>query len=267
MPALSLALSGAHHVGDTGPGGTRAVVDLLRTDGIATVGGLDSRTKVLAFAGRVMTLVPHRDSDADGLTTIQDIGRRSLRPGLSGLGAGELPAHTERSSVPWPPQLMLLVCLLPADRGGEVLLTDGRDVHAHLAAHAPEALEALAQPGTAFYGDGGGHTAQVFTRHPGGRMSVRLRQDALAQFSPLVRRYLPDLTHAITMTQRRALLGRGQGYLIDNHRWLHARTAFTGRRVCLRALGTPRTPLPDGFTTRPPGRKDTQHPDRERGTC
>ncbi|MFJ7423455.1 TauD/TfdA family dioxygenase [Streptomyces uncialis] len=266
MPALSLPLSGAHHVGDTGPGGTRAVVDLLRTDGIATVGGLDSRTEVLAFAGRVMTLVPHRDSDADGLTTIQDIGRRSLRLGLSGLGAGELLAHTERSSVPWPPRLMLLVCLRPADRGGEVLLTDGRAVHAHLAVHAPQALEALAQPGTAFYGDGGGHTAQVFTRHPGGRASVRLRQDALAQFSPLVRRYLPDLTHAIGAAQRRAFLGPGQGYLIDNHRWLHARTAFTGRRVCLRALGTSRTLLPDGFAPQPVGQKDGDRPNHGRGT-
>ncbi|MFI1868891.1 TauD/TfdA family dioxygenase [Streptomyces jumonjinensis] len=267
MPALSLTLSGTHHADDTSPGGTRAVVDRLRTDGIATVGGLDSRTKVLAFAGQVMTLVPHRDSDADGLTTIQDIGRRSLRPGLGGLGAGELPAHTERSSVPWPPRLMLLVCQRPADRGGEVLLTDGRAVHAHLAEHAPEALEALALAGTAFYGDGGGHTAQIFTRHPDGRISVRLRQDALAQFSPLVRRHLPDLTRAIGTVQRRVLLGAGQGYLIDNHRWLHARTAFTGRRVCLRALGASRAPLPAGFAPRPPGQTGAERPDRERGTC
>ncbi|MFJ5678081.1 hypothetical protein [Streptomyces sp. NPDC093097] len=42
-------------------------------------------------------------------------------------------------------------------------------------------------------------------------------------------------------------LHAGEGYLLDNYRWLHARTAFLGTRRCYRALGNPRSRLPHGF--------------------
>ncbi|MDT9685040.1 TauD/TfdA family dioxygenase [Streptomyces sp. TRM76323] len=231
----------------TGSGRTRAVMERLRTRGIATVEGLGTRAEVLAFARQVMTLVPHPDSDPDGLTTIRDRGAASRRSGLAGLGSGELLAHTERSSLPRPPRLMLLVCQQPAISGGEVLLTDGRALHAFLAEHAPQALAMMVLPGTAFYGDGGGHPSQIFTRHRDARISIRLRQDALAAFSPLITGHLPHLRAAIDALQQRITLDTGQGYLIDNSRWLHARTGFCGDRVCVRALGNPRTRMAPGF--------------------
>ncbi|MET8247782.1 hypothetical protein ABZV31_27265 [Streptomyces sp. NPDC005202] len=61
----------------------------------------------------------------------------------------------------------------------------------------------------------------------------------------------PLLRSAITASQRRLTLRTGQGYLLDNHRWLHARTRFTGDRRLLHALGEPRFALPDGFTPCP----------------
>ncbi|MFF2213421.1 TauD/TfdA family dioxygenase [Streptomyces antibioticus] len=235
------------------PGMARTVMVRLRERGIALVEGLESRGEVLAFARQVMTLVPHPDSDPDALTTIHDRGAAAFRqPGLAGLGSGELLAHTERSSIPRPPRLMLLVCLRAANSGGDVLLTDGRALHASLLEHAPHVVEMMALPGTAFYGDGGGHHSQIFTRHAGNRISIRLRQDALASFSPLVTPYLPNLRTAIEALQQRITLRAGQGYLIDNSRWLHARTCFYGDRVCVRALGNPRTPIPPGFSVARP---------------
>ncbi|MFE3328993.1 TauD/TfdA family dioxygenase [Streptomyces sp. NPDC059176] len=225
------------------------VAGRLGTMGMALVSGLTTRAQVLAFAERLMDVVPHRDSDPDGLTTLRNVGPRAHQPGFAGLGAGELLPHTERSSIPQPPRLMLLVCQQPAAYGGAVLLSDGQSIHAHLAEHAPDALEAMLRPGTAFYGDGGGHASQIFTMSPDGRVTLRLRQDALAQFSPLVQPFLPDLRRAITAAQRRLLLKAGEGYVIDNHRFLHAREAFDGDRVCLRALGVPTLPMCDGFTT------------------
>ncbi|MFE6272288.1 TauD/TfdA family dioxygenase [Streptomyces goshikiensis] len=222
----------------------------IRERGAVTVDGFVSRTDVLGFVGKVMTLTPHPDSDQDGLTTIKDIGRASSRPGLAGLGSGELRAHTERSGTPTPPRLMLLVCLRPATSGGEVLLTDGRAVHEELIARAPAAMDALTRRGTAFYGGGGGHPSSIFTRHPGTRLSIRYRQDDLGQFSPVVTGYLPALRTAIGSHEIRIALQPGQGYLIDNHRYLHARNAFTGPRLCVRALGAPLFPLAEGFAAR-----------------
>ncbi|MGW2137595.1 TauD/TfdA family dioxygenase [Streptomyces sp. NPDC001773] len=248
MTPPSLTLFEAHAAPlATGFSQITTAMELVRTRGIATVEGLDTRTKVLSFARQVMTLVSHRDSDPDALTTIRDRGASSQRPGLAGLGTGELLAHTERSSLPSPPHLMLLVCQQPVDSGGDVLLTDGRALHTFLLERAPQALEMMTLPGTAFYGDGGGHPSQIFTRHRGERITIRLRQDALAAFSPLLQPHLAHLRTAIETVQQRITLNAGQGYIIDNSRWLHARTGFRGDRVCLRALGSPRTPIPPGF--------------------
>ncbi|MEW2582916.1 TauD/TfdA family dioxygenase [Streptomyces virginiae] len=248
MTNVSLAHLDVRDTGQAGRTAVGDVTDRLGTTGMALVSGLTTRAQTLAFAERLMAVVPHRDSDPDGLTTLRNIGRRVAQPGFAGFGSGELLPHTERSSVPQPPRLMLLVCQQPAVSGGSVLLSDGRSIHAHLAEHAPDALEALCRPGTAFYGDGGGHASQVFTVHPDGRVTLRLRQDSLAQFSPLVQPYLPDLRRAISAVQHRLLLKAGEGYVIDNHRFLHAREAFDGDRLCLRALGVPRLPMGSGFT-------------------
>ena len=55
----------------------------------------------------------------------------------------------------------------------------------------------------------------------------------------------------ITRHQSRLLLAPGQGYLLDNHRWLHVRNQFTGDRSYLRALGEPRIRLANGFAISP----------------
>ncbi|MFD9812880.1 TauD/TfdA family dioxygenase [Streptomyces sp. NPDC059080] len=241
------------------------IADQLRESGIVTVDGLRNRHQVLAFATRAMALTPHPHSAPDGLTLIRDTGSHARRAGFAGLGSGELQAHTERSGTPRPPRLMLLVCLRPAATGGDVLLFDGRDIHERLVGRCPEAGVMLAQPRTVRFGAGAGfgpaHATQVITAHAGGRISVRLRQDDLARWSPAVQMYLPHLRGAIADSRYRIVLQAGQGYLLDNHRWLHARTPFSGDRQFLRALGEPHAPLPEGFApcfpaTGNPARRD-----------
>ena len=34
-------------------------------------------------------------------------------------------------------------------------------------------------------------------------------------------------------------LDEGHGYILDNHRWMHGRQAFTGERVMFRIAGDP----------------------------
>ncbi|AXG79377.1 TauD/TfdA family dioxygenase [Streptomyces paludis] len=223
----------------------------LRETGLVIVDGLFGRSAVLAFAARFMTVVPHRDSDPDRLTTIRHISRHGDRPGFAGFGSGELAAHTEGSAVPVPPRLMLLGCERDADLGGECLLTDGRAVHADLQTRCPDAVAMLSGPRTVYFGAGNGHLSQVFTAYPGGRVSVRLRQDGLARWSPLVSPYVPYLREAVARHQHTVRLSPGQAYLLDNRRWLHARTEFRGERRFLRALGEPRFSLAEGFTVAP----------------
>ncbi|MEU1355317.1 TauD/TfdA family dioxygenase [Streptomyces cinnamoneus] len=237
----------AHFVDIQSPRAEEVVQEHLRDAGMITLSGFTSRSVLRDFAARIMDITPHRDSAPDGLTTIRDTRRHTHLAGYGGFGNGELAPHTERSGVPEPPRLMLLVCGTPAYAGGDCLLTDGRAVYTDIAARRREAIIALSRPRTAFFGGGDGHPTQVFTQHPDERVSIRLRQDGLARFSPTVQIYLPYLRTALTTYQIRLPLGAGQGYLIDNQRWLHAREAFTGSRLCWRALGEPLFPLPAGF--------------------
>ncbi|TDC81855.1 TauD/TfdA family dioxygenase [Actinomadura sp. 7K507] len=234
----------AYHAG---PVALSVIAQRLRDVGLVVLDGMASRDAVLALAFRVMDITAHRDSDPDGLTTIRDSGRHQDRPGFGGFTDKELAPHTERSGLATPPRLMLLVCGRPADQGGECLLTDARAVHAELMANRREAALALADPRTTFFGAGDGHAAQVFSAHPEGRVSVRLRLDGLARWSPLVQPYVRDLWEVTLRHQISLRLAAGQGYLLDNSRWLHARRAFTGDRLCWRALGEPKFELPVGF--------------------
>ncbi len=86
-------------------------------------------------------------------------------------------------------------------------------------------------------------------------MIVRLRLDDLAQFSPQATRALPALRATISRHAITFALAAGQGYVLDNHRWLHGRRAYTGHRVIYRVTGNPATHLgiAPGFT---PTRKD-----------
>ncbi|MEV0778601.1 TauD/TfdA family dioxygenase [Streptomyces sp. NPDC050433] len=241
-------LFAAHFLDHKVPGAPAQFAQQLRESGLVTLDGLATRDAVWSFASRVMTISPHRDSDPDGLTTIRDSPRHAGRPGFAGLGNGQLDPHTERSSLPSPPRLMLLVCSRTADRGGECLLTDGRRVHADLLhKEGGEAADALSQARTAYFGAGDGHASQVLSSHRDGRVSIRLRFDALARWSPIVQPHLSRLRAAALSHQQSLRLKPGQGYLLDNQRWLHARSAFVGDRVHWRALGDPRFNLRHGF--------------------
>ncbi|MGW3952500.1 TauD/TfdA family dioxygenase [Streptomyces sp. NPDC004752] len=236
-----------HYVNLRAPHASDAIAAQLRESGLVTLDGLTTRQAVLVSASRLMAITPHPHGAPDGLTLIHDTGSHAHRAGFAGLGNGELLAHTERSGTPKPPRLILVVCVQPAAAGGVTLLADGRDVHARLVSQNRTAAIALSQPRTAYFGAGTGHASLVFTIGADGRISIRLRQDGLARWSPVVQPYLPVLRSAITDSQHRLTLQAGQGYLLDNHRWLHARTRFAGDRQLLRALGEPHFGLPTGF--------------------
>ena len=71
------------------------------------------------------------------------------------------------------------------------------------------------------------------------RLQLRLRLDDLVTFAPDLLTHLPVLRVVIVRHTITVPLGAGQGYILDNHRWLHAREKFTGTRALYRVLGDP----------------------------
>jgi alpha-ketoglutarate-dependent taurine dioxygenase len=212
-------------------------VETLAEHGFVLLDGVTSRNDLLRLAHSIATIVPHRDSDASGLTTIADLGCQ-VRSGFAGFSACALNPHTDRSGTVSPPALLMMVCGQPATSGGECVVIDGKAVYDDIAEADPKTLKALSAPRSVLFGGAAGHLGSVFTKIDD-RVTIRLRLDELAQFSPETTRGLPILRAAI---DRHATVFRfdvGQGYVLDNYRWLHGRRAFSGQRVMYRVNANP----------------------------
>ncbi|WP_084427765.1 TauD/TfdA family dioxygenase [Kibdelosporangium aridum] len=221
--------------------------------GLALVEGLADSSDLLRLAESIGTVVPHRDSGADGVTTIADLGTERVQSGFAGFSACALNPHTDRSGVDHPPVLLMTSCGLPTATGGECVLIDGQAVYDDLAESEPDALRAFCAPRSVLFGGAAGYLGSIFTDADDGRIEVRLRLDDLAQFSPEVCRWLPTLRAAIDRHAMMIKLDMGQGYVLNNHRWLHGRRAFTGQRVIFRvnANPLPHLGIPFGFRPSP----------------
>ncbi|MFF3568266.1 TauD/TfdA family dioxygenase [Nocardia jiangxiensis] len=221
----------------------------LTKDGFARFDGIRTRTQLVTLSASLGAIIAHRDSNDDGVTTLENRAELGQRLGFAGFGTGALPPHTDRSGEINPPALLLLVCGHRSASGGECLAIDGRSVYTDLMHTNPRAIQALTRPRTALFGGASGYLGSVFEHTQGGRIRIRLRMDGLVQYSPELTPWLPALTAAIEQHTTRFALDPGHGYVLHNHRWLHGRTAFTGDRLMYRLSLNPHPEfaIPSGF--------------------
>jgi alpha-ketoglutarate-dependent taurine dioxygenase len=231
------------------PQGKSALHATLAEHGIARFAGIPDAHALVELARSVGTVVSHRDSDSRGVTTIA--ARLGGAPrGRRAFTRQALAPHTDSSGIATPPHLVFVSCAQAAHTSGECVTVDARAIYSDLAHEHPNALADLCTPRTVLFGGAAGHLGAVFTRFADDRLAVRLRLDDLATFSPLVTRHLPILRTMIERHSVTMMLRPGQGYVLDNYRWLHGRGAFTGDRVFYRVHSNPSTAseLPRGFT-------------------
>lgn len=222
------------------PGGQAALVDRLAGHGLVTFDRIFGRDGALTLMRSFAMVLQHRDSDPGGVTVLtasEPLAR--VRSGFAGFTSQELKPHTDGSSLPRPPTLVMLVCAVPAGEGGTTEAIDGREVYDSLVAEAPEVLRELLMPRSVLFGRGAGHLGSIFEPVGGGGVCIRFRHDDLARFSPAVTAVLPQFLEVIRTRTVRFRLGPGQGYVLQNGRWLHGRTGFTGHRRIYRILGEP----------------------------
>lgn len=139
-----------------------AVVGALSRHGLVLVEGLADSADLLRLARSVATVVPHRDSASDGVTTLVDLGSEQ-NGAFAGFSSCALAPHTDRSGVANPPALLVLGCSQPATSGGQCVLIDGQAVYDTLADTAPDALAALCTPRSVLFGGASGHLGAIFT--------------------------------------------------------------------------------------------------------
>jgi alpha-ketoglutarate-dependent taurine dioxygenase len=230
----------AHHADMADPAWQPSVEARLRDYGLVTFAGITDRAALITIARRLMAIRTHRDAAADGITEITEItDRDTTAAGYAAFTDAELTPHTDGSSMPDPPGLLLLTCVQPASAGGATLLADGAQIITTLAARHPAALRSLSAPRAARFGADGGYLGSVFEPAGPDRLRIRLRLDDLVRFSADAATAIPSLRTAISRDLKTVHLGPGDSILLCNTRWLHGRSPFNGHRTVLRILGDP----------------------------
>ncbi|MCD9145983.1 TauD/TfdA family dioxygenase [Streptomyces albireticuli] len=227
-----------------GEGAVDVIADRLWRAGLVTVSGLTTPEAVADLAARLMDTSPYDEDGPFGLHGIRDTRRHTHRVDGVVLTRGPVDLHTCGAVLREPPRLVLVVCFKRARSGGETLLADGRAVFDDLLREQPDAAHALSLPGAAIFGRGAdAFAAPVFQVLADQRRVVRLRQDGLIRWPEHAQPHVLALRARLARHQRVIKLRPGDGYLLDNSRWLHGRGPFIGNRLFHRAEGTPLIPM------------------------
>jgi alpha-ketoglutarate-dependent taurine dioxygenase len=204
-----------------------------------TFESVQTRKELIDLARSLGTIYMHRDCDHDGVTHITATGTHTDVVGYLGLTTSALTLHTDRSSLANPPDLLLFLCERQAREGGESLFADGRLIYEVLKKDDPDVLGILSTPNTVAFSDSGNILmGSIFDRTSSDRIYIRFRYDGLGYFSAPLVSSLPILLDVFERCSFTFLLKPGQGYVLQNGRWLHGRGSFVGERVMYRILVT-----------------------------
>ena len=158
--------------------------------------------------------------------------------GLSADHFLELFFHTDRSGWDLPPRLLLTTLKVQCQTGGESLLVDGYKVIDSIRVHDSFLYKLLtSSKHSSFKADDGIFRPRPIYDEKTGIFRFRFDDDIQLSAS-LVDRFA-DLRQLVYKHAHAIALQPGQSYLVDNHRFLHGRTSFTGPRELLRVLAHP----------------------------
>ncbi len=213
------------------------ITHALAQTGMILFDGIQTEEDLLYLCTQFGIIAYHRDADNTGLTHI--VKQYDIPPieGYQAFTASSLALHTDGSSMPDPATLVVLWCTQPADEGGVSLFVDGKQIYQILAKEHPHILRILTTPRSAiFTGAVLPFYSSIFSRPDDGTMSIRFRYDDLGHYSTSVHDVLPTFLALLNRYTISFALRKYQGYILQNGRWLHGRTAFSGERKMCRVL-------------------------------
>ena len=228
------------HLDITGEYAGEQIADALVRDGIITFDAIQSTDELLHLCNSLGAIVNHRDANDAGLTRIVQWPDMQPTDGYQAFTTSHLRLHTDGSGVPNPASLLILWCEQPAEEGGLSLFVDGKQIYQILAKEYPQVLQALTAPNSAiFAGSMAPLYSSVFSKLENGNICIRFRYDNLSYYSASVSTILPTFLEVLNNYTISLTLKKRQGYIIQNGRWLHGRTAFQGKREMYRVLVNP----------------------------
>ncbi|KAL5043522.1 hypothetical protein BDW71DRAFT_216254 [Aspergillus fruticulosus] len=189
--------------------------------------------KLSKLASQLGEVVRPRNEKVSG-TGISNI---RFEPSLVGKGysSEELYFHTDRSGWDHPPRILVSTLKSKSTNGGVSMLADTTRIIQDIKEQGEGFYELLTDAKhSSFRSDDGVFVPRPIFDECTGLFRFRF-DDGIQLSASLVIRF-PQLFDTIYRNSFAVALEEGQGYLLDNHRYLHGRTSFTGSRELLRAL-------------------------------
>jgi len=181
--------------------------------------------------------------------------------GTAGTTFRDVPPHTDEAFVYTPPGIQILACIHPADDGGDSIMVDGFGLANKLRQEDPDGFELLATwnhhyvrlhpgkldqrayaPVIALDDDGELSGIRLHTRSSG---PLDIPECVMEPYLIAYHR-LCDMMMA-PENQIRVRLKAGDAVIFDNHRALHARSAFSDSRRFLQICGVMREKFHERF--------------------
>ncbi|KAJ0416569.1 hypothetical protein BJY00DRAFT_326198 [Aspergillus carlsbadensis] len=189
----------------------------------------ESLTKLAHQLGDIVR--PRNEANGAGISNIR------FAPSLAGKGysSEELYFHTDRSGWERPPRILVSTLKRKSTTGGESMLADTTRILKDIKDQGDGLYELVTSPKHAsFRSDDGVFVPRPIFEESSGLFRFRFDDNIQLSASLVVR--FQQLLDILYRNSFAVALQEGQGYLLDNHRFLHGRTAFTGSREMLRAL-------------------------------
>ncbi|WP_028534075.1 TauD/TfdA family dioxygenase [Paludibacterium yongneupense] len=210
--------------------------DTFEQRGLVLLQGIASPAEFIGQLGQMGSVYHRQDEDRPGLSHIRPdrsiMARYHFDPEQTALEP-----HTDRCALAHPPRMLAIWVERQSRIGGTSLFVDGEALYADVAVHCPDIMSTLCRPGAIVYkSDDGDFVESSIFSLAGGRFSIRFKLDKMVYLAPDLAAVLPRFQETIRTSALNLRIASHEGYLIDNLRWLHGRTAFMGERSAWRLL-------------------------------
>lgn len=215
------------------------VVRGYRRPGADAVEPADTEALITALLGAGLALVGTHFGRIEDLRTDNTTNQNTDQLGYTDAA---IEAHTDQPFIDQPPRYQLLHCMRPAAVGGDNYVVDGLAAARYLGALDAEALRILRSTNVHFHRQQRAFeslvVAPILSLREDGEFQIRYSYFTMApqrlpfsQMDGWYRAYrrFADIVRS-PAHQYRLRLEAGDFLLYDNHRMLHARTAFQGAR-------------------------------------
>lgn len=201
--------------------------------------GFHDRQDLHKLLARMGETFHHPHAERDGVTSISVKPGDHRAAGRLGLTNLALFPHTDRSVSKVPPSVIIQVISHSSAIGGDAIVVDGEKVVQDIASTNMSLVRALAQPETAIFTSGSERRCcSILEQVNDGTLRIRYRNDHGIHIAPHLAEAFAQLTESIRAAITTIPLQQGNGYVLDNWRWVHGRSGFSGNRTLLRLLGT-----------------------------